>query len=201
MFRLPRFAGLLLTVALVSAALGAPLRAATITDLALAQPQPAAGASSPGLSVRYYFSLFRDIEELISWQKYEKGKPGAALSALNYRSGEGNVLTSNIDDGVGAHIKGMIYLEDPGLYAFATQSNDGVRVSLGGKMIIDDPDVHADRYSDPVEVEIKSAGWYPIEVLYFERKVTSTLQLFWLLPDEEEGSMAVVPAEYFAHMK
>ncbi len=200
MSRLPRFAGLLAAL-IVSVALSTASRAAAITDLAPVQPQPAAGALSPGLSVHYYFSLFRDIEQLIDWQKYEKGKPGEPLPALNYRSGEGAVLTSTMDDGVGAHIQGMIHLAEPGLYAFATQSNDGVRVSLGGKMIINDPDVHSDRYSDPVEIEIKNAGWYAIEVMYFERKVTSTLQLYWLLPDEEEGSMAVVPPEAFAHLK
>lgn len=201
MFRLPHLGATLLGAAFLSLALAAPLRAAPVSDLALAAPQPLEGTVNPGLSVRYYYHLMRDIDELIRWQEHDKGEAGEPLVALNYRNGDGIVLTSKAEDGVGAHIKGLIYLESAGRYAFATQSNDGVRVMLGGKLIIDDPDVHSDRYSDPVEVEIKSAGWYPIEVYYFERKVTSTLQLFWLLPDEEEGSMAVVPAEYFVHPK
>jgi len=190
------FGGLLL-----SAASAVPARAQAVTGVTMTLPQPLEGTVAQGLKVRYYYHLFRHIDELVNWREYDKGEAGAPLTGLNYRNGDEYVLTSKAADGVGAHIVGMIYLADPGLYAFATQSNDGVRVSLGGKMIIDDPDVHSDRYSDPVEVEIATAGWYPIEVLYFERKVTATLRLFWLQPDEEEGSMTVVPPEVFAYPK
>ena len=85
------------------------------------------------------------------------------------------------------------------LYIFAAQSNDGLSVDIGGKTVVYDPDVHADRYSQPVEVEIKTAGWYPLDVWYFERKNTSTLRLYWLKPDEEEGSMTIVPKDVFGH--
>jgi len=187
--------------AVILCGLALPAQAASITGLEMALPQPGEGTVSPGLAVRYYFHEFRHIREVISWQDYEDGKVGDPLPSLDYRSGDGPVLTSTASDSVGAHILGFIHLAEAGLYSFATQSNDGVRVSLGGKQIIDDPDVHADRYSDPVEVVIETAGWYPIEVYYFERKVTSTLQLYWLQPDEEEGSMTVVPPEVFAHPK
>ena len=44
---------------------------------------------------------------------------------------------------------------------------------------------------------IEEAGWYPITVLYFEKKNTSTLQLYWLKPTDEPGPMFIVPAESF----
>ncbi len=172
---------------------------AAVTGVEAASPQPAEGSLKPGLSVVYYRHMFRHVEEIPEWAKYREGKPGKPLHSLNYRTGLDPVLTSGAEDGVGAHIKGFIKFDTPGTYTFATQSNDGVRLFIGGKMILEDPDVHADRYSDPVEVEIKSAGWYPIEVLYFERKNTSTLQLYWLQPDDEEGSMALVPAEAYGY--
>ncbi len=172
---------------------------AAVSGIEAASPQPADGSLKPGLSVVYYRHMFRNVDEIPDWAKYRDGKPGKPLHSLNYRTGLDTVLTSDGEDGVGAHIKGFIKFEAVGTYTFATHSNDGVRLSIGGKMILEDPDVHADRYSDPVEVEIGSAGWYPLEVLYFERKNTSTLQLFWLQPDDEEGSMSLVPAEVYGH--
>jgi hypothetical protein len=163
----------------------------------IASPQPASLA--PGLKVGYYVRLFRTIDELQDWAGAKDAFPGEPLHSLNYRSGVDAVLTSSMEDGVGAHITGYIRIDETGTYAFAAQSNDGLSVDLGGTTVVYDPDVHADRYSQPVEVEIKKAGWYPLDVWYFERKATSTLRLYWLKPDEEEGSMTIVPKEMYGH--
>ena len=40
-----------------------------------------------------------------------------------------------------------------------------------------------------------------LDLLYFERKGTSTLELYWKQPGDEDGGMALVPAEAFAHLK
>jgi len=176
-----------------------PAQSAGNQPPAPAEPQPAPAELQPGLAVRYYAEFFRHIDELIDWQRYKEGKEGPPLPKLDYRSGEGNVLTSERDDAVGAEIIGLIHLDTPGTYTFNFRSNDGVRMWLGGVEVLDDPDVHADRFSDLAEVEIEEAGWYPLKILYFERKNTSTLQLFWLKPDDQ-GSMAIVPAEAFAHL-
>ena len=162
-----------------------------------ANPQPS--KLSSGLNVGYYVKLFKTVEELQDWAGSKDAYPGEALHSLNYRSGVDTVLTSSMEDGVGAHITGYIRIDEVGTYAFAAQSNDGLSVDIGGTRVVYDPDVHADRYSQPVEVEIKTAGWYPIDVWYFERKNTSTLRLYWLKPDEEEGSMTIVPKEVFGH--
>ena len=173
------------------------LRAESAAIPDAASPQPT--SLEPGLKVGYYVKLFNTVEQLQDWAKYKDAYPGEPLTSLNYRSGVDTVLTSSMEDGVGAHITGFIRIDEVGTYAFAAQSNDGLSVDIGGTRVVYDPDVHADRYSQPVEVEIKTAGWYPIDVWYFERKNTSTLRLYWLLPDEEEGSMTIVPEKVFGH--
>jgi hypothetical protein len=174
-----------------------PGEAASEGDPVLASPQPA--ALKPGLKVHYYNNLFRTGEEVQSWAKARDGYPGEPLHSLDYRSGVDKVLTSSQEDGVGAHITGFIRFEEAGTYAIAAQSNDGLDVEIGGRTVVYDPDVHADRYSQPVEIEIKAPGWYPLDAWYFERKNTSTLRLYWLTPDEEEGSMAIIPKEAYGH--
>ena len=172
-------------------------RAAAEVNPVVASPQPA--SLKPGLKVGYYVRLFKTVEEIQDWAKYKDAFPGEPLHSLDYRSGIDTVLTSSMEDGVGAHITGFIRIDEAGTYAFAAQSNDGLSVDIGGTRVVYDPDVHADRYSQPVEVEIKTVGWYPVNVWYFERKNTSTLRLYWLKPDEEEGSMTIVPKEVFGH--
>ena len=164
-------------------------------------PQPAAASLAPGLEVVYYDAFFRHVDEIVEWKRYRDGKPGPTIPRLDYKVGDGTVLTSTASDGVGAEITGLIHLAKSGSYWFAVESNDGVRVTIGGARVLDDPDVHADRFSDPVEVYVTEPGWYPIHVLYFERKVTSTLRLHWQEPGDEATTMPVVPAEAFAHVK
>ena len=163
-------------------------------------PQPAADAVQPGLAVKYYFHLFRHIDELIDWQDYKDGKPGPVIERLNYAVGQGDVLTSGVDNGVGAEITGLIRLEKAGTYAFALNSNDGIRLWVGGAQIVDDPGVHADQFSPIGEVSVETPGWYPFKLLYFERKNTSTLQLHWRQPGDPPGTMPLVPAEVFGHI-
>ena len=178
-----------------------PLRAAeTISGLT-----PEAGALDPaelkpGLAVKYYFSFFRRVHEVKEWAKYKEGEPGEPLRMLNYRTGPGEVLTSGSDDGVGADIRGMINFDQAGDYVLAMQSNDGVRLEIGGQLIINDPTVHADRFSDLITVQIAEPGWYPLTLWYFERRNTSTLELYWLEPGEE-GRLRFVPAEALAHVE
>lgn len=147
-----------------------------------AAPQPSAQGLKDGLAVDYYYAKFNHVREIESWMKYKPGKPGAALAALNFAGGVGKVLTSGADDLVGARITGYIKFERPGTYRFQVTSNDGVRVSLGGEKIYEDPKVHPDRTSDPIPVVIAEAGLYPLEVLYFEKKNTATLQVSWSPP-------------------
>ena len=173
-------------------------KAEGISGLVPAKIQPTSDNLKPGLSVKYYGSKFNSIREMLEWMDYKDGVVGEPIPMLNYQVGQGNVLTTNSTDMVGADIKGLINFERTGTYMLMVQSNDGVRLSIGGKMIYEDPDVHADRFSDELKVEISEPGWYPVHVLYFEKKNTATLELYWDPPGPED--IDYVPASAFGHI-
>lgn len=162
-----------------------------------ASPQPDGSALEDGLAVQYYSGVFNDMSELEDVMELEPGEDGPAIPSLDYAVGVGNVLTSGSNDFVGAHIRGLIELADPGTYQFQVTSNDGVRVTLGGVVIHEDPTVHPDTTSPPIPVEIERPGWYPLDILYFEKKRTSTLKLHWQPPGA--SGFAAVPAAVLKH--
>ncbi len=183
-------------VSLLSVA--APATAETFSGLMKAEPQPSAEMLKPGLAVRYYGAKFQSIKKLLEWMEYEKGVEGEPIPMLNYQVGEGPVLTTTATDLMGADITGFIHFKEAGSYMILVHSNDGVQVTIGGKMIHEDPEVHGDRFSDEITLEISEPGWYPVRVLYFEKKGTSTLELYWDPPGPAEADL--VPAEAFAHI-
>ncbi|MBE7637396.1 hypothetical protein GUA87_11115 [Sneathiella sp. P13V-1] len=172
--------------------------ASSISGMAPASPQPTAENLKPGLAVKYYGVKLNSIRQFEEWMEYEKGKDGPPIPMLNYQVGTGDVLTSGANDLVGADITGFINFERTGNYTVMVHSNDGVRVTIGGKLVHEDPDVHADRFSDEITLEISEPGWYPVRILYFEKKNTSTLELYWDPPGPEE--IDYVPATAFAHI-
>ena len=172
-----------------------PLRAQSLNP-ANRHADPA--ALKAGLAVCYIGEFVRHIDQMIEWEGYRTCKEGPPIEKLDYRVGQGNVLTSESDNGVMAKITGYIHLDKPGFYAFGFESNDGVRLEIDGSQILEDPDVHADRFSDIGGLEVKEPGWYPILIRYFERKNTSTLRFFWQ-PPGSDGTMPLVPAEALAH--
>ncbi|MBT4042735.1 MAG: hypothetical protein HOF11_04445, partial [Rhodospirillaceae bacterium] len=146
----------------------APARAQTVVgNLALAAPQPGPGEMSPGLAVEYIRMFARHVDEI---EIAGKGIMGEPLEMLDWNTGDGPVLTHANDDGLGARITGFIKFAKAGDYLMAMQSNDGVRLFIGGQLIVDDPSVHSDRFSPNVTVQVRQAGWYPLYLLYFERK-------------------------------
>lgn len=154
--------------------------------------------AEPGLGVQYFrgwkFDSIREILELKDWKKPRVGEP---LPMLNYNVGPGDVLTTKSHDLVGAFIDGYIKFDQAGLYLLAVQHNDGVRLSLGGQEIYEDPIVASDRFSPNLEVQIDQPGWYEISLIYYEKKGTSTLELYWQAPGTDEFEF--VPAEAFRH--
>ena len=165
--------GRLTRTALTALALGlaAPAAfAAAVSGLKPVTPPPSEDATAPGLAVEYLSVKVRHVDEV---EQAGKGKPGAPLPALDWNSGDGEVLTSGRDDEVGARITGYLNFPEAGTYVMTIQSNDGVRMKLDSKVVIEDPSVHSDQYSPYVEVAIEQAGWYPLYMVYFERKGTS----------------------------
>ena len=54
--------------------------------------------------------------------------------------------------------------------------------------------------SELVRVDIAAAGWYPLDLLYFEKRNTSTLQFYWAQEAAGE-SLRLVPPDAFAHIR
>ena len=180
-------------------ATGRPEDLGVFSGLKPLREQPASSTLGQGLIPTYYFSIFNLVDEIDEVAKLEPGVVGRpAIPALDYKVGSGEVLTSGRTDGVGANIKGLINFPEAGRYTMSLESNDGVRMEIGGLRIFSDPGVHADRYSRPVFIDIAIPGWYPLSLLYFEKRNTATLQLFWTRPSEE-GGLKLVPADAFAH--
>lgn len=170
-----------------------------IKGLVSASPQPAAEQLQPGLGVTYYFNKFNDTREIPDWAKYKSGVKGEPILLLDYFVGDGEVLTSGRTDSVGADINGYINFPVAGTYTIAMRSNDGVDLKIGGQRIVHDPLVHSDRFSDLIPVEVTEPGWYPLHLLYFEKQVSSTLELYWLKPGGT-GQLDFVPEDAFAHI-
>jgi len=167
-----------------------------IGELQRASPQPSAEALEPGLAVEYISVFVRHVDQA---EASGKGRPGQPLEMLDWNTLDGEVLTSGEDDGVAARITGFIRFAEAGTYMLTMQSNDGIRLLIGGKKIIEDPDVHRDRFSPIVPLQISTPGWYPLYLIYFERKGTSTLEMYWQPPGAEDFDF--VPAEAFARPK
>lgn len=164
-----------------------------------AKPQPEAAALKDGLAVRYYFNRFTHIAELEDWMRADDGMAGKPLPMLDYDMGIGNVLTSTASDLVGAHITGSIHLADTGTYTFRIISNDGVRLSIGGVKMHEDPEIHPDTASPPLVMQVSEAGWYPLDILYYEKKGTAALKLAWQPPGN--AGFEPVPASALKHQQ
>lgn len=177
----------------------------TVTGLQPVSPQPAPDALNPGLAVRYYFGEFDfmwEMERLVRIRDGQAGKPVPAIDTFN-AAYSNDVLTAGRSQGVGALLNGLLYFDEPGLYYIAMWSNDGVRLEIGGQFIFEDPDKHSNgnRLSPNIPVEVPSAGWYPININYFQKKGTWALDLLWFKPGEQpEGEPPIVPAEAYAHL-
>ncbi|MBT3929840.1 MAG: hypothetical protein HOL07_01880 [Rhodospirillaceae bacterium] len=177
----------------------AGMAADLVSGLKSAAPQPPSADLKPGLAVTYYFNEFNNTREIPDWAKYRDGVRGEPILILDYFVGDGEVLTSGRNDHVGADIRGYLNFPVAGTYTIAMRSNDGVDLKIGGVRVVHDPDVHSDRFSDLVPVEITAPGWYPLRLFYFEKQVTSTVELYWLKPGGT-GQLDFVPEEAFAHI-
>lgn len=154
-------------------------------------------ALGDGLSVRYISATLNSVYELTEWLKYKDGEDGEPLETLTYHMQKGPVLTSGQSDLVGAYISGYLHFDEPGAYRFQVTTNDGVRIQLGGALLHEDPKVGFDRTSEPIPVEISKPGWYALEIWYFEKKGTATLDILWSRPGR--ARFELITAEVLKH--
>ncbi|MEX0339199.1 MAG: PA14 domain-containing protein [Arenibacterium sp.] len=172
-----RFASLMVGAVLtlwVGALWAAPL------PLNPANPQP--GSVKSGLSVRYAYPT-EDIKTLAdaSAALNAKSVSGPPLTGLDYRdTSEGQItLTSKRAENVAARIKGYVKFDAPGTYEIEFMVNDGIRARIGGQVVGFFDGRQPCDTTRIVEVSVPQAGWYPVDVLYFQRLGTSCLHMRW----------------------
>lgn len=157
---------------------------------AAAAPQPAAAALAQGLAVRYWLHDIESIPVLDRLMGQVEGVAGAPLPGLAYKERSGATLTSAARTLVGAEITGFIKFPQAGRYAVAANANDGIRIFVGGKMVSEDTDAHPMRQSPPGEIAVEGDTWYPLRILYFQRRGGWGLELLWAPAGQK---LAVVP--------
>ncbi|WP_293576118.1 PA14 domain-containing protein [Phaeobacter sp.] len=142
-----------------------------------ANPQPT--GLKPGLSVRYAYP--KEVKTLRAAAKaLEAGsEAGPPLTGLDYRDtaiGE-NALTSKRAEQVAADIRGYVKFDAPGTYTIDFLTNDGMRAVIGGQVVgkFDGRQPCDSTFAEEVEVPV--AGWYDLQILYFQRLNTSCLHM------------------------
>ena len=167
----------IISAALVLAVmLGASAVAAAPKKLTPANPQP---RIKPGLTVVYAYpdeiKTLRDASKALQ----AGGETGPMLTGLDYRDtniGE-KALTSNRSERVAADIRGFVHFDAPGIYVIDFLTNDGIRAVVGGQVVgkFDGRQTCQETFATQVEVPI--AGWYPLQILYFQRLNSSCLHM------------------------
>ncbi|RVU39317.1 hypothetical protein EOI86_08775 [Hwanghaeella grinnelliae] len=151
-----------------------------------------------GLRVDYYYGKLNKVDVLRGLIRTRKAIVGQPIQALNYVGNEDSVLTSPRADMVGARIQGLLEVQEPGVHYLRVTSNDGVELWIAGQLLYRDPKVHADRASPILGADFPEPGLYPVEILYFEKKGSSTLKLEWRQPGAND--LSVIPADVFHHV-
>lgn len=190
---------LMTAVALSCAVLTPGTTLAQAVTLQPADPQPAEGDLAPGLAVSYA-TIPSNVRSLdLAKQALEKrSDPGTPIAGLTFEdTQEGDsVLTSARSERVAADISGFIKFDRAGAYTLDFLNNDGMQIFIGGQEVGLYDGIHSCGYAGEIEVTVPEAGYYPLEVTYFQRKGTACLMMEWG-PDSD--GLEIVPDSIFFH--
>jgi hypothetical protein len=159
--------------------------------------EPNAGTFEPGLEVLFFDGFYKNIDQMPTGDRIGKGRPGKIVPYLNHNFDKGEVFDSGRNRGVGVRLTGQLLITQPGQITLKAKSNDGLRVFINDRMVLNDPAVHSDRFSESRPLEFSAPGYYNLAILYFQRKGTAALELWWKKSGGEEFS--IIPAEAYAH--
>ncbi len=127
---------------------------------------------------------------------------GEGIAAIDFPDlGPGAyVMGTKQAEKVGALIEGLVHFDVAGTYSMAMVINDVAQLEIGGELLIrKDWDGTPSRMGKSVAVAIEQPGWYPLQVVFYQRAGTAALQLFWKKPGQA-GDVVVVPKEAYAHI-
>lgn len=153
----------------------------------------------PGLATVYIEKKYRNVDQVPTGEAAHKaGYQGKPVLLLNHLSGkEEFVFDSGRSQGVAMVMNGFLHLDKQGTYLWHAMANDGIRMFINNKMIFEDPKVHKDRLTPTGTLQVDESGWYPVNIIYFQRKGTAALKLYWQPPAAKEFTL--VPAEVYWH--
>ncbi|MEL6451147.1 MAG: PA14 domain-containing protein [Pseudomonadota bacterium] len=157
-------------ICVASAAFAAPLK------LKPASPQPS-GLKS-GLAVKYAYPL--DVKSLNQAERaLRKAKAGPALKGLDHRdtANGDKTMTSKQAHHVAAAISGYVKFDSPGTYTIDFLTNDGLDAKIGGQTVGYFDGRQTCQATRAVQVEVPQAGWYPVDITYFQRVGTACLHM------------------------
>ena len=156
------------------------------------------GTVEPGLEVLYFDAFYKNIDQMPTGEGTGKGRPGKIVPYLNHNFDTQEVFDSGRSRGVGVRLTGLLLITQPGQITFKAKSNDGIRIFVNDKIILNDPNVHSDRFSESSAVEFTAPGYYNLTVLYFQRKGTAAIELWW--KESDAGEYSIIPAQAYAHL-
>ena len=167
------------TFAVLAAAIALLAGAAVAAPLKLTPADPQPRGLKPGLSVRYAYPP--DVKTLSQARSAirRKSEPGAPLAGLDHRDTDigQRVMTSKRAERVVAQINGFVRFDAPGNYTIDFLTNDGLQAVVGGQVVgrFDGRQTCSETFA--VEVQVPKAGWYPVDILWFQRTKTACLHM------------------------
>ncbi|MGV6847008.1 MAG: hypothetical protein ACWA5A_01385 [Marinibacterium sp.] len=169
-----------------------------------AAPQPR--KLMPGLEVRYAYPEDVKTLEAAQFALEDSAEPGKPLSGLDYRDRGANAraLTSRRVTVVAAKISGMIRFDEVGEYTLRFFTNDGLDAAIGGVGVAHEgarTPCQQVGGEDPQDqrVLVPEPGWYPLQILWFQRYSSSCLYMEWKPP--AAGTWQAVPRRAFGHVE
>ncbi len=182
------------------AAVASPASAqdATAKNVALKSVDAAAPAgAAAGLDASFFYFDFKTMDTMASYVTRAKPSKRIALPQLAASDDTGEIFASGAKQMYGFRAVGWLKFPAAGDWKLAVTSNDGVRIKLADQLVLEDPLPHPDRMSPEAAVKVPAAGFVPIEVLWFQRRGSATIELFWVPPGKAEPEL--VPPEAYWH--
>ena len=161
------------------------------TDPGFSEPDPR--LARPGL-----FADFRitggDLQAMPDFGALEPFAEAVATTVA-YSDGAWPAAVESRGDGFACRLSGYVRIPSDGTYTFFVTSDDGAELFVDGTRVTSDPAPHSAR--ETFGVAALSAGWRPIEILYYENKVDAVLSLSWSGPGFGKEP---VPADSLCHI-
>ncbi len=105
-------------------------------------------------------------------------------------------MTAGMSERVVANITGYIKFPAAGVYGIEFYTNDGAQIWISGQSVGRKDGVTPCASTGRPQVNVPSAGWYDIKVLYFQKEGTACFESEWTPPGGKRG---LIPNSAFGY--